>query len=124
MAVSSKAISNKEVVEKINAAFDRGDTNAFLTWCADDVVWTMVGDKTVRGKDGIRQFTASMPAEPPKFTVDGVVADGDFVTAFGDMTMKEDGRIVPYSYCDVYRFKGGKVVDLKSFVIKTEQASR
>jgi uncharacterized protein (TIGR02246 family) len=121
MAVSTKAISNKEAVENINAAFDKGDTNAFLTWCADDVVWTMVGDKTVKGKEAIRQFIGEMPAEPPKFTVEAVVAEGDFVAAFGDMTMKEEGVVVPYSYCDVYRFKGGKVAELKSFVVKTNR---
>lgn len=50
---------NKEIVEKVNAAFAEGSTEKFLSFCADDVEWTMVGDKAVKGKDAIRQWMAS-----------------------------------------------------------------
>ena len=42
--------TNKEIVEKVNAAFAAGNTAGFLSFCAEDVAWTMVGDKTVKGK--------------------------------------------------------------------------
>jgi ketosteroid isomerase-like protein len=32
----------------------------------------------------------------------------------------KEGKAVPYSYCDIYRFRGGKIVELRSFVTKTE----
>ncbi|MBA3321221.1 MAG: nuclear transport factor 2 family protein [Pyrinomonadaceae bacterium] len=112
---------NKEIIEKVNAAFAEGNTEGFLSFCAEDVQWTMVGDKTVKGKDAIRQWMASMDSEPPKFTVNNVIAEGDFVTAHGDVTMKgKDGKTVPYAYCDIYRFRDGKIVELSAFVIKTE----
>jgi ketosteroid isomerase-like protein len=113
---------NKEIVEKVNAAFAKGSTEGFLSFCAEDVEWTMVGDKTVKGKDAIRQWMASMGnMEPPKFTVANVIAEGDFVMACGDLTMKnKDGKAVPYSYCDIYRFRDGKIVELRAFVINTE----
>lgn len=112
---------NKEIVEKVNASFAEGGVEGFLSHCADDVVWTMVGNKTTRGKNAIREWMASMDMETPKFTVDNIIADGDFVTAYGDMTMKEkDGKTVPYAYCDIYRFRDEKIVELNSFVIKTE----
>ncbi|HSQ20177.1 MAG TPA: nuclear transport factor 2 family protein [Blastocatellia bacterium] len=111
---------HKETVEKVNASFAEGGVEGFLSFCADDVVWTMVGNKTVKGKNAIREWMASMDMEPPKFTVDNIIAEGDFVTAHGDMTMKDkDGKTVPYAYCDIYRFRDGKIVELSSFVIKT-----
>jgi ketosteroid isomerase-like protein len=59
--------------------------------------------------------------EPPKFTVHNVIAEGDFVTAYGDMAMQDkDGEVVPYAYCDIYRFRGDKIVELSAFVIQTE----
>jgi ketosteroid isomerase-like protein len=62
--------------------------------------------------------------EPPKFTVANIIAEGDFVTLHGDMTMKDkDGKTVPYSYCDFYRFRGDKIAELRAFVIKTEAKS-
>jgi ketosteroid isomerase-like protein len=29
----------------------------------------------------------------------------------------EDGKMVDYSYCDVWRFRDGKMAELKAFVI-------
>ena len=113
---------NKAVIEKVNAAFERNDVEGFLVHCAGDFQWTMVGAKPIQGKDAIRTFMASGPPEPPQFTVDAMVAEGDIVTCVGDMTMNENGSVVPYSYCDVWRFRGEKIVELKAFVIKTDRA--
>ena len=41
---------NKEIVEKVNASFAEGSVEGFLSNCAHDVVWTMVGNKTTKGK--------------------------------------------------------------------------
>ncbi len=116
---------NKEIVEKVNAAFAEGNFEGFLSFCAEDMEWTIVGDRTVKGKDAILQWMASMAAEnpePPKFTVaDPLIAEGNFAVARGDITMKDkDGKVSHYSYCDIYRFQDGKIVQLSSFVIKTE----
>ena len=87
------ATTNKEIVDKVNAAFAQNNHEGFLSHCADDVVFTMVGDKTVKGKDAIRKWMASMGGEPPTFTVQKVIAEGDFATSHGEMTMKgKDGR--------------------------------
>ena len=113
--------TNKEIVEKVNVSFAQGGIEEFLSHCAEDVVWTMVGHKTTKGKNAIREWMASMDIETPKFTVDNIIAEGDFVTAYGDMTMKEkDGKIVPYAYCDIYRFRDGKIAEVNSCVLKTE----
>jgi ketosteroid isomerase-like protein len=114
---------NKAVVQKINEAFARNDVEGFLTHCTDEMSWTMIGHPPMKGKDAIRKWMGQGPSEPPQFTVDTVVAEGDLVTVVGDMTMKEDGALVPYTYCDVWRFAGEKVVELKAFVIKTAGAS-
>jgi uncharacterized protein len=120
------AVNNKAIVAKVNAAFAAGSTEGFLAFCAEDVAWTMVGDTTVQGKDAIRQWMASMGSmEPPRFTVHNVIAEGDFVTAYGDMIMQDkDGAVVPYAYCDIYHFRGEKIVELRAFVIPTEAKSQ
>jgi uncharacterized protein len=33
--------------------------------------------------------------------------------------VNEDGTAVNYSYCDVWRFRDGQIVELGAFVIKT-----
>ncbi len=106
-------------MEKANAAIAEGDTEGFLSFCGDDTQWTYVGDKTLKGKEAVRQYLAATNTEPPKFTVANLIAEGDFVTALGDITLKdEDGKAIQYSYCDVWRFRGDKMVELMAFVIK------
>jgi len=116
---------NKEIVRKVNAVFAEGKFEGFLSFCDEDVEWTIVGDKVVKGREAIRQLMQSMAeesAEPPRFfDVDVVIGEDDFVVSHGDMTMKDKhGRTVPYSYCDIYRFRGEKIAELRSFIAKTE----
>ena len=115
---------NKEIFKKADAAFAEGSIDGFLSFCADDIVWTIVGDRTVKGKNAIREWMASMDMEPPTFTVHNVIAEGDLLTSNGDMTMKDkQGKVVPYSYCDIYKFRDEKIVELTSFVVRTEAKS-
>ena len=114
--------NNKATLKKANAAIAAGDYEGFLSFCTDDTEWTYIGDKTLKGKDAVRQYLAASSEEPPKFTVTQLIAEGDFLTALGDITMKdEDGREVHHSYCDVWRFRAGKMFELRAFVIKTVQ---
>jgi ketosteroid isomerase-like protein len=112
--------TKREIVEKVNAAFSANNVEGFLSCCVDDVEWTMVGDNTVKGKEAIRSWMGSGPGEPPQFGVDAIVTEGDHAIAYGDMSMKEDGNVVPYSYCDVYRFQGDRIATMKSYVVKTQ----
>jgi len=120
------ANTNKEIVEAINASFAKNEIDGFLKYCADDIKWTMVGEKVTKGKDTVREWLKSMAdVEPPKFTVTNLVGEGDVVVANGDMTMKDkDGKTESYSYCDIYNFKNGKVGELTSFVMKTDNAKQ
>lgn len=114
------AANHKAIVDSVNAAFARNDIEGFLVHCADDVVFTMVGHETLRGKDAVRKSMGSMNQDPPVFTVQNVIAEGDAATAHGEMMMKEkDGTIAPYAYCDIYRFRGDRIAELKAFVMKT-----
>ena len=110
--------ANKAIIDKANDAFRKNDVEALLALCSDDFTWTMVGGPPAVGKAAVRKWMAQGPSEAPKFTIDTVIAEGDYVTCIGDMTMPENGQNVPYAYCDVWRLRGGKIAELKAFVIK------
>jgi uncharacterized protein len=115
---------NKAILEKGNAAIAAGDNEGFLAFCADDTEWTFIGDRTLKGKEAVRRYMAETYVEPPKFTITDLIAEGDFVTALGEITLKdEDGKAAHYSVCDVWRFHGGQIVELKAFVIETEETA-
>lgn len=112
---------HKAILEKGNAAIKQGNNEGFLAYCTDDTQWTFVGDKTLQGKEAVRQWMATTYQEPPLFELENLIAEGDFVTALGNISMKdEEGKMARYAYCDVWRFRDGKIAELKAFVIKTE----
>ncbi|WP_439624736.1 nuclear transport factor 2 family protein [Gemmata sp.] len=114
--------SNKAVLEAANAAVTRGDYEGFLSFCTDDTLWVFVGDQTLRGKEAVRQWMAvSYRQGPPKLTVDHMIAEGDYVTAVGGVTTRDaGGTATHYSYCDVWRFRGSKLAELRAFVVETK----
>lgn len=113
------ANNNKAILEKANAAVTAGDNEGFLSFCTDDTEWIFIGDKTLRGKEAVRQYMATAYLEPPKFEVENLIAEGEFVTAIGKISMKdEEGKMTDYDYCDVWQFRDGRMAVLKAFVIK------
>jgi uncharacterized protein len=113
-------MNNKAILEKANTAITEGNNERFLSFCTDDTEWTFVGDQSLRGKETVRQYMATAYAEPPRFMVENLIAEGEFVTALGKISMKDaNGKMVDYSYCDVWRFRDGKMAELKAFVIET-----
>jgi ketosteroid isomerase-like protein len=117
--------ANKRTLERANAAIAAGDHEGFLTCCTDDTQWTFVGDTTIRGKAALREWMAEAYREPPRFDVHRMMAEGDFVTALGEITLKdEDGTPTRYAYCDVWRFSGGRMAELQAFVIEATTDGR
>ncbi|MBD0299764.1 MAG: nuclear transport factor 2 family protein, partial [Nitrososphaera sp.] len=57
--------NNKAILEAANAAIAQGNYEGFLSFCADDMEWTFVGDKTLKGKKAVRQWMATTYVEPP-----------------------------------------------------------
>ena len=111
--------AKKANLEKGNAAVAEGNYEGFLSLCADDMEWTFIDDKNLQGQEAVRQYMAATYLEPPNFTTDNLIAEGDFVTAVGDIIATgEDGKTTHYSYCDVWRFHEGKMVELKAFVVE------
>jgi len=113
------AAKNKEIIEKVNAAFEKNNPEVFLDYCAEDVKWHMAGDDVRTGKEAIREFMSSMgDMKLTSLNVTDIIAENDRAACYGDMTMDEKGTPAAYSFCDVYRFSGEKIAELRSFIVK------
>ena len=113
---------NKAILQRANAAVVKGDHEGFLSHCTEDVEWTFVGDKTLKGKEAVRQYMKATYVEPPSFRVDLLIAEGDFVTALGDIDIKDaTGKTVHSAYCDVWRIRDGKLAELRAFVVEIKE---
>jgi ketosteroid isomerase-like protein len=113
--------ANKEILEEANAAISEGDHEKFLSFCTDDTVWHFIGEQTLEGKQTVREYMQQAYLEPPRFDVEQLICEGDFVTALGKISLKEkDGDWMDYQYCDVWRLKEGKLHELKAFVVEVK----
>ena len=118
------SLNNKLILESANEAITRGDYEGFLAFCSDDTVWTFVGEQTLRGKEAVRQYMAKAYIEPPKFMVETLISEGEYLTAIGTISLKdENGNLVDYSYCDVWKLRDGRLSELKAFVIRDSTAN-
>ncbi|MDH5823257.1 nuclear transport factor 2 family protein [Luteimonas sp. RD2P54] len=114
---------HKQVLEQANAAIARGDQEGFLAFCTEDTEWTFVGDRTLRGKEAVRRWMAEAYEVPPRFRVDRMLAEGDCLAAIGEITLTDDaGKTASHAYCDVWRFRDGKLAALQAFVVETGPA--
>ena len=111
-------MSNKSILKKANKAVSDGDYELFLSFCATDSNWVFIGDMELEGIDAIRQYILEAYLEQPRFNIYKMIAEGDFVSASGRISLKQmDGNWLEYQYCDVWEFKDGKLFKLKAFVI-------
>ncbi|MBL4676648.1 MAG: nuclear transport factor 2 family protein [Mucilaginibacter sp.] len=112
-------MNNKAILEKANEYIAKGDYESFLAYCTDDTEWAFVGDQILKGKNAVRQYMAEAYIEPPVFNIENSIAEGDYVTVLGKISIKDkDGKMTDYSYCDVWKFRDGKMASLKAFVIE------
>jgi ketosteroid isomerase-like protein len=112
--------TNKAILEEANAFISKGDYEQFLTYCTEDTEWTFVGEQILRGKKAVRKYMEKTYVEPPKFDVEHAIAEGDYVTVLGKISLKDqNGKSVEYDYCDVWTFRDGKMAGVKAFVIET-----
>lgn len=113
---------NKAILTRANAEVARGNHEGFLAHCTEDVVWEFVGEQTLKGKAAVRRYMDETYLHPPRFTVSHQIAEGDFLTVLGDITLKDKGgRDVTYAYCDVWRLRDGKLAELRAFVVKMKR---
>ena len=116
---------HKAIIEKVNNGFEKNDVETFLDLCTDDVQWQMAGDQPKEGKESIREWIKSMSdMGPPKINTTAIISEGDSAACYGDMTMKEKGEENFYSFCDIYKFSGDKITELRSFAVKEKPADK
>jgi uncharacterized protein len=112
---------NKELIQKINDAFARGDTEYLSDYLAENARWNIIGISTIVGKQNIMKALEIHELESfPDVNVNHVIAEGDSVVV--ESTGKANrraGGTYKASYCDVYRFKNGKINEFTTYVIET-----
>lgn len=109
---------NKEIILLANAAVSKGDYEGFLVYCTEDTKWTFIGDTEISGKAAVLNYMKEIYLEPPLFDVELLIAEDNYVVTKGTIKLLEKNKqYKQYTYCDIWKFRNGKMAELQAFVI-------
>ncbi len=105
-----------EFIKKINIAFAQGDSDFFVARVTDNIVWDLVGDKRIEGKDEFAKTLESMKeVVATELVFEKILTHRKHGAANGVMKMPDGSA---YAFSDFYEFRGTKIRKITSYVIK------
>jgi predicted SnoaL-like aldol condensation-catalyzing enzyme len=115
----SNIMNNTKILLDANQLVREGKYEEYLSYLTEDSKWVFVGERTLLGKEAVRQYMKEFYLAPPIFDMERSIEEGNFVTATGNISLKNvDGSYSHYSYCDIWRFDNGKLAEVKAYVIE------
>jgi ketosteroid isomerase-like protein len=118
------AEANKQLMEAIFAEIEAGNGAPFAATLADDVVMRVTGQyswsRTFRGKEAVMRdlygYVRSLIERGSRTVPLRIFADGDHVIVEARGAMKtKAGDKYNNEYCLIYRFAGGKIVEMREY---------
>tara|TARA_Y100001972_G_scaffold66206_1_gene80666 strand:+ start:687 stop:1073 length:387 start_codon:yes stop_codon:yes gene_type:complete len=108
----------KELIRDLTIYFVSYDLEKAMEYMDENVVWTLVGDKPIKGKGpfaaALKEMMGNKAAE---LTIYSILTHGKEAAVNGEMTM-EDGSV--FGFADFYEFTSAgssKVKNIRSYVI-------
>ena len=109
-------MNNEEIFIKANKALAEGKYEEFIEYCAEDIKWINVGGSTFNGKTEILKYISTF-YDGITFTTEDHISEKDTVIEFGQIVFENIDNKKESSYCDIWKFKKGLIIQVKSFVI-------
>lgn len=109
-------MNNEEIFIKANKALAEGNYEEFIEYCAEDIKWINVGGSIFNRKTAILTYISSS-YDGITFTTEDHIAEKDIVIEFGQIVFENIDNEKESSYCDIWKFKNGLIIQIKSFVI-------
>lgn len=108
---------NPEIV-RVCQVFSEGNPEPIMAYLPDDVVWSIMGETTIRGIDDFRDFCSEMHIEDGRKLKNNRVTVGqNQVIIEGSDDDPEEG----IAYCDSYTVNHGKVTEIRSYCISFDE---
>ncbi|MEP2772461.1 MAG: nuclear transport factor 2 family protein [Fulvivirga sp.] len=101
-----------EFLKTFNIAFAKGDLEFITQSVTDDIVWNIIGDKKIEGKEKFTEELESMKsAKVSELVLEQILSHGKEGAVNGIMKM-QDGK--KYAFADLYVFQGAKGTKIKT----------
>lgn len=114
----------RQVVDRMFAAFAKGDADAFVGTVSDDTVWTYHGTQvipkgTFEGKEGVRKFFKSIVegSDILHFEATDFIVEGNKVAVLGHehQRVKRSGKELKQKWVQVYTVEKGLITQMEEF---------
>ncbi|WP_113654778.1 nuclear transport factor 2 family protein [Pedobacter namyangjuensis] len=109
-----------EFLKEFNILFAKGDIEILAESVIDDIIWDIIGDKTISGKkDYVTEITKMKNKKITELTLTQILSHGKEGAVNGVIKM-EDGKRIAFS--NFYLFqgaKGDKIKYITSYLINT-----
>lgn len=120
------------LLKEINAAFNSRDVDRIMAFFADDCTFLMARGpepcgRRVHGKAAVRKVLADRFAVIGDMRwdhVDAFVTGDRAVTVWTVTGRGTDGEVLNYRGCDLYQFRGGRILNKDTYWKIVEQATR
>lgn len=111
-----------EFLKEFNIGFAKGDVKFLTESVTDEIIWNIIGDKKIEGKERFTEELEKIKAEKvTEFVLDQILSHGKEGAANGMIKM-QNGK--EYAFSDFYKFKGAKGAKIKSitsYIIKIDK---
>ncbi len=128
----SSAGPTPTLMKEINAAFNARDVERIMSFFADDATFMMARGpepcgRRVHGKDAIRRVLADRFKVIPDMRwdhIDVFIAGPRAVSVWMVTGAGGDGERLNYRGCDIYEFRGGKILNKDTYWKLVDDANR
>lgn len=125
------AQENSQIVQKLYAAFGRGDISAILGQVAEDVDWYLPGTAPFsgrrQGRRAMAQFFEELgnTVEIQQLDAREFIAQGDKVVALGQerAQVRRTGGIYETEWAHVFTLRGGRIAKVQLYEDTSAQAA-
>ena len=112
-------MTNKEIIRKVNDAFNADDTDTIVSFVADDVRWDVIGFSTAIGRDEFRREVEREGFKrPPIITITSEIEESDRVAVEGTVIGRTmAGDEFELYFHNAYRLENGKIKEMRSYLV-------
>ncbi len=101
-----------EFLKEFNIAFAKGNVEFITESVTDEIVWDIIGDRRIEGKEKFREELEKMKSKKTtELIIDQILSHGKEGATNGIMKMQNGKK---YAFSDFYKFKGAKGSKIKS----------